>query len=179
MNQLRTALKEYYPVALEAFEDWTKPSAWRFLETFPTPQKLQNAGKRKWQNFLHAAKLWRPDTAAKRLEIFARAGEFCGSAAQIAAKSLLAQSCVRVLQTLERQLVGYRATIEALFALHPDHDLFGSLPGAGPSWHAALGRDRRPAGAFCRSAKLTMPCGHRPGHDPVRADLQTSFASRL
>jgi transposase len=26
----------------------------------------------------------------------------------------------------------YRAQIEKLFAQHPDHDLFGSLPGAGP-----------------------------------------------
>lgn len=132
VNQLQAALREYYPAALEAFDDWTKPYTWRFLESFPTPQKLAAAGKRKWEKFLHAAKLWRPDTAAKRLEIFARATEFCGSAAQIAAKSLLAQSCARVLQTLERALSSYRATIEALFARHPDNELFGSLPGAGP-----------------------------------------------
>src|SRR5205823_6323085 len=105
----------YYPAALEAFEDWTKPYTWRFLETFSTPHELQRAGQRKWEKFLHLAKLWRPDTAPKRLEIFARATEFCGSAPQIAAKSLLALSCARILQTLERQLASYRATIEALF----------------------------------------------------------------
>ena len=132
VNQLMQALHEYYPAALEAFDNWTKEYTWRFLESFPTPDKLQSAGKRKWEKFLHTHKLWRPDTAPRRLEIFARASAFRGSAGQIAAKSLLALSCARVLLTLERQLQTYRATIEVLFAEHPDSGLFGSLPGAGP-----------------------------------------------
>ena len=132
VNQLMQALREYYPAALEAFDHWTKDYTWRFIERFPTPEKLQNAGKRQWEKFLHTHKLWRPDTAPTRLEVFARANAFGGSAAQTAAKSLLALSCARVLLTLERQLLTYRAAIEALFAEHPDSALFGSLPGAGP-----------------------------------------------
>ena len=136
VNQLMQALREYYPAALEAFDNWTKDYTWRFLESFPTPEKLEGAGKRKWEKFLHAHKLWRPDTAPKRLEIFARAAAFRGSAAQTAAKSLLALSCARVLQTLERQLVSYRAAIEALFAQHPDSRAPGrSWPrGSWPRW---------------------------------------------
>jgi hypothetical protein len=37
-----------------------------------------------------------------------------------------------MLFTIEKQLGLYRQRIEELFARHPDHDLFGSLPGAGP-----------------------------------------------
>ena len=37
---------------------------------------------------------------------------------------------LRLLQ--EPKIDAYRAEIEKLFAKHPDHDLFGSLPGAGP-----------------------------------------------
>ena len=66
------------------------------------------------------------------MEIFARATEFSGAAPIVAAKSLLAQSLARLLQALERQLDGYRARIRELFNRHPDHELFGSLPGAGP-----------------------------------------------
>jgi aryl-alcohol dehydrogenase-like predicted oxidoreductase len=33
------------PAALEAFEDWALPSAWAFVEAFPTPQALVSAGK--------------------------------------------------------------------------------------------------------------------------------------
>jgi Transposase len=130
--QLRQALAEYYPAALEAFEDWTSVSAWMFVERFPTPAVLAQAGKRKWQNFLHSRRLWGSDKGPRRMEIFARATEFAGTLATVKAKSLLALSLVQMLFVIEKQLAVYRQRIEALFARHPDHDLFGSLPGAGP-----------------------------------------------
>ena len=46
VNQLLAALHEYYPTALAAFEDWTLPAAWAFVEAFATPQALVHAGKR-------------------------------------------------------------------------------------------------------------------------------------
>ena len=35
INQLIAALRDYYPAALEAFDDWTLPGAWAFVERFP------------------------------------------------------------------------------------------------------------------------------------------------
>jgi transposase len=132
VNQLRAALREYYPAALEAFDNWVSEAAWAFVQSFPTPQDLVAAGKRKWERFLHAHKLYRPETYAKRLEIFARADQFCGRAPVTRAKSRLALTLAGQLRLLEKQLTQYRQSIEALFAQHPDHDIFGSLPGAGP-----------------------------------------------
>ena len=100
MNQLQQALYEYYPAALEAFNDWCAPSALAFVERFPTPQSLVQAGKRKWQNFLHAQKLFHPEWNQKRIEIFAKADQFCGEEATVAAKSALAVATVKILQTL-------------------------------------------------------------------------------
>src|SRR4029078_4281421 len=60
INQLRQALREYYPTALEAFEDWTAPGAWAFIERFCSAEALLKAGKRQWEKFLHAHKLYRP-----------------------------------------------------------------------------------------------------------------------
>lgn len=131
VNQLLAALKEYYPAALKAFDDWTAPYTWAFVLAFPTPSALVGAGKRHWEKFLHTHKLWRPQTASERMRLFAEAQNFAGTAAITAAKSLLAQSLARLLQTLQGQLAVYRARIEQLFESHPDHDLFGSLPGAG------------------------------------------------
>src|SRR5689334_1809763 len=51
INQLQAALHEYYPAALDAFEDWNSPGAWAFVEAFPTPQALVSAGKRRWDKF--------------------------------------------------------------------------------------------------------------------------------
>jgi transposase len=131
VNQLLAALREYYPVALALFDDWTRPYAWALIAQFPTPQQLQDAGKRRWEKFLHTQCLWRSDTAPPRLELMARANALQASPAVVQAKTLLATTLVKVLQTLEVQLGEYRRRITEAFTQHPDHDVFGSLPGAG------------------------------------------------
>jgi hypothetical protein len=70
INQLRQALAEYYPAALEAFDDWTSVSAWMFLQRFPSPELQAQAGKRKWQNFLHSHRLWGSDQGPRRSKKF-------------------------------------------------------------------------------------------------------------
>ena len=114
--------------------------------SFPTPEVLVKAGKRKWEKFLHVHKLARPATYQRRLEIFARAHQFAGSEATIRAKSKLAVARARQLQLLETQIAEYRQEIRRLFAQHPDAKLFGSLPGAGdkiaPRLLAEIGDDR-------------------------------------
>ena len=146
VNQLQAALHEYYPAALQAFDDWTATPSWSFVQQFPTPQVLREAGRRKWETFLHVHRLYRPELNEKRLEIFARAHEFCGPPVVTRAKSRLALTLIKLLQTLDKQLEEYRQEIRRLFNEHPDHDLFGSLPGAGeklaPRLLSELGSDR-------------------------------------
>lgn len=163
INQLQAALRDYYPAALEAFDDWTNASTWAFVERFPTPQILVKAGKRSWEKFLHTHRLWRAGIAEKRLEVFARADQFAASAPVTQARSLLAQTLARLLRTLEEQLKAYRQRIEEVFARHPDHDLFGSLPGAAaklaPRLLAELGSDR---GRFPHPEALQCHAGTAP-----------------
>jgi transposase len=130
VNQLQATLDEYYPLALESFEDWAKPFAWAFVRTFPTPAVLAKAGKRKWENFLHVHKLWRTETSPQRLAAWARGQQLNARPAVVSAKSLLALSLASVLETLQRQIQEYRRRITEAFAQHPDQAIFGSLPGA-------------------------------------------------
>jgi transposase len=146
--QLRQALAEYFPAALEAFDDWTMPSAWALVLQFSTPAALVDAGRRRWQKFLHTQRLYCPATAEKRLEIFARADKFASPSASVTtAKSLLAVSIARMLQTLDLQIKEYRQRIEQAFADHPDGGLFASLPGGGkklaPRLLGELGANRQ------------------------------------
>jgi transposase len=144
--QLKQALYEYYPAALEAFDDWVNPATWAFVQAFPTPDRLVQLGKRRWEKFLHSHRLYRPETYPRRMQVFARADRFCGSPAVTSAKSRLAVALAGQLHLLQRQLDQYRQAIDELFARHPDHDIFGSLPGAagkmGPRLLAELGDDR-------------------------------------
>lgn len=145
VNQLQQALAEYYPAALAAFDDWTDAFTWEFVLAFPTPQALVQAGQRRWEKFLHTHRLWRAETAEKRLKLFAQADQFKASKPIVMAKSQLAVSLCKLLCTLAQQLKLYRAQIEKLFQDHPDHDLFGSLPGAkkmlAPRLLGAVGSD--------------------------------------
>jgi transposase len=75
-----------------------------------------------------------------------------------------------MLFAVEKQLGLYRQRIEELFGRHPDHDLFGSLPGAGPKLAPRLlseiGDDRTrfggdPQGLQCLAG--TAPVTRRTG----------------
>jgi hypothetical protein len=112
ITQLRQTLYDYYPAALEAFDDWTMPAAWAFILAFPTPEALVKGGKRKWEKFLHTHKLGRPETYQRRLEIFARADRFAGSPPAIHAKSRLAVTRAKQLQLLQTQINEYRQEIQ-------------------------------------------------------------------
>jgi transposase len=174
VNQLRAALHEYYPAALEAFDDWTGEGSWQFVLSYPDPHRLVSAGKRKWEKFLHTHKLYRAQTAAKRLEIFARAEKFMSpNAAVTRAKSLLAVTLAKQLCTLQSQLDEYRKLIKEMFAAHPDSNCFGSLPGAGeklaPRLLAELGDNRQvfPTAESLQNFAGTSPLTRQSGNSRV------------
>ena len=181
VNQLQQALAEYYPAALEAFADWTDAFTWEFVLAFPTPQALVSAGKRRWEKFLHTHKLWRPETTEKRLKLFAQADQFRASEPIVRAKSQLAVSLCKLLCTLAQQLKLYRKQIEALFREHPDHDLFGSLPGARKVLAPHLGRLFESSYGSMRTGPLcwTVRAKSQSKRSPIRSRLRSVSNSGL
>jgi hypothetical protein len=139
------------------------------VQQFPTPLELQNAGPRKWEKFLHTRKLWRPETRAERLAIFATANALPASAPVVHAKRLLALSLAKLLQTLQHQIDEYRGQITQAFRQHPDHDIFGGLPGAreilGPRLLAELGsvRQEYPDAESLMCQAGVSPVGYQSG----------------
>ena len=81
---------------------------------------------------------------------------------------MLAVALANQLRVLQNHLDKFRDQIEKLFAKHPDHDLFGSLPGAGgklaPRLLAELGDDRErfdsPQGTLSTGLSQS-PAAHR------------------
>jgi transposase len=161
INLLRATLHEYYPAALEAFDDFTVQGAWQFVITFPTPDDLLKAGKKNWMKFFNTHKLYRPEMAEKRVAIFTRAGELASpSPAVTNAKSLRAATVAHQLVTVQKQIDTYDGRIAELFTRHPDFKCFGSLPGAGaklaPRLLAEIGADR---GQFATAEALQCYAG--------------------
>jgi transposase len=146
VNQARQAAREYYPAVLEAFDDWTVPYTWAFIERFPDTQALLKAGRREWEKFLHTHKLWRPKTAPERLAVLESAKEWFVAEHMVKAKRLYLLTKIKQLRALEAQLEEYRSRIQEVFDNHPDSGMFGSLPGAGgklaPRLLGEIGSDR-------------------------------------
>jgi len=131
---------------LEAFEDWTVPSTWAFIERFPDATALLKAGKREWQKFMHTHRLYRPEMVEKRIAVFETSAHWHINEYMVKAKRLYLITKIKQLRALQTQLDEYRRLIAALFASHPDSGTFGSLPGAGaklaPRLLAEIGSDR-------------------------------------
>lgn len=133
VNSLLSALKTYYPQALDWFSDWSRPAAHDFILTFPTPAALSSASKKKLIGFLKTHHIGLSTSRLDRIERTRRgdAPAWPQDTAVCAAKSLLAVSLAKQLRTLDTALRQYRKRIAELFDSHPDADIFSSLPGAG------------------------------------------------
>ena len=129
LNQLQAALKDYYPVVLEFFDDFDGPSALAFLAKYTLPARL---GAKPIERLLRSQHHPHPEQkaqqiAAKLSEPFIPVDEFT-----VRAKSRLVRTLVEQLQALRAQIQGYQKEIENLFEKHPDSNWIQSLPGAGP-----------------------------------------------
>jgi transposase len=129
VQRLRHQLREYFPAALEAFDDLDAPDALELLAKAPDPAR--------------AAKLTRAQVAAalKRARrhhvqdrtgaiLAALRGEHLGQpAALTAAYAATVRSLVAVLVTLNEQVRLLEAQVKEHFGRHPDAEIYQSQPG--------------------------------------------------
>ena len=108
------------------------------------------------------------------MQIFARATGFVSGQALTRAKSRLALARARMLRVLQSQIDSYHAEIEKLFAEHPDHHLFGSLPGAGPKIAPRLLGE---IGSTARALRIQPPCSVWREQLPSATSLERSTRS--
>jgi transposase len=132
VNRLQALLKQYYPEALRWLADWADPIAWDFLLTFPDPEALAAASRKKLFGFLRSHKM----RLAPRWEKLIQERSSEPEAPDIPTRKALRRMAVaaaKVLRTIEGERKTIHQRITELFENHPDHDLFASLPGAGPT----------------------------------------------
>lgn len=132
-NQLRNALREFYPAPIEAFGgDLASPDAIAVLERLPTPE----SGARAPLNQLVAA--LRRGGRRRNLEARARAIQEALRAEQLAAPEVVSEAygevvraLVGVIGGLNERIADLEAELGARFREHPDAEILRSLPGLG------------------------------------------------
>jgi transposase len=160
-NRQRTLLLRYYPAAAELFSALNIPIAQHFIRAFSSPQEASRLDLEQFQAFArqHRYTQYRklPAILAKLHQPYPQADPgiilACQQEAQVLAAILLEMIASK--KTMLRE-------IKALFAQHPDREIFASLPGTGeylqPALLAKFGEDRNRFPSASRVQALAGTC---------------------
>ena len=131
-NALRNALREYYPAALEAFDDLTHGDALGVLDRAPTPAEGAAVSLPAIQSALKRGGRQR-NIAARAREIHAalRTQQLTAPAPLAAAFAATTRATVGIIAELNRQISELETTLAEHFEKHPDADIYLSQPGLG------------------------------------------------
>ena len=137
-NQLTTCLKTYFPEFLTLFADPDRPVALALLQAFPTREQLQTASLADLERFLRRHRCPRSRERASAIYQRMQAPGFHIAPPVVRAKARLATTLVAQLQTLAAHINAYDREIQRVLKLHPDGELYRSLPGAGDTLAARM-----------------------------------------
>lgn len=130
--ELEAVLKTYFPAILAWFDQWTQPGAWRFVQTFSTPELLANAKKDKLYRWFKGNRLALTQQRREHIEQRAAALRLTGDPALHAVYAMRAVALAGLLLSLENSIALHRKEIERRFPEISQSEIFSSLPGAGP-----------------------------------------------
>ena len=131
-QRLRHSLREYFPAALEAFEDLDAADTLELLGKAPDPTSAAKLTLNQIRAALKRARRRDIDAKATRIQAALR-GEQLGRAAVITtAYAVTTRSAVAVLATLDEQVKTLEKQVDAHFGRHPDAEIMLSQPGLGP-----------------------------------------------
>ena len=145
-NRLTSLLKQYFPQALDWVGALDSRQACDFLRTWPTLAAVQRARPTTVRRFYQQHNCRRAAVIATRLDEMATAQPLTTDPAIVDTLSLAVQMYATLLRPLLEAIDTFDGKVAAVFADHPDHELFASFPGAGPvcapRLAAAFGTDR-------------------------------------
>jgi transposase len=131
-QRLRHALREYFPAALQAFEDLDAPDALELLARAPDPASAARLTIAEISAALKSARRRNIPEKAARIQAVLR-GEHLGQPEVItAAYAATTRAAVAVLRTLNEQVKALQGQVGAHFGQHPDAEIISSQPGLGP-----------------------------------------------
>ena len=131
-NALRSALREYYPAALEAFDDLADRDALAVLGRAPTPADAAHLSLSKIRSALkHAGRQRNIDARAQHIAAALRTEQLTAPAPVTAAFAATTRVAVGIIIELNRQITDLEAELATHFEAHPDADIYLSLPGLG------------------------------------------------
>jgi transposase len=131
VQRLRDQLREYFPAALEAFEDLDAPDTLELLGKAPDPARAARLTRAQVSAALKRARR-RNITGRADAILAALRGEQLGQPAAVtAAYAATVRALIAVTTTLNEQVKTLQGQVEEHFGQHPDAEIYLSQPGMG------------------------------------------------
>jgi len=132
-NRLSAALKQYFPQALDWFEQRDTVLFCNFVTRWPTLIQVKRARKASLEAFFKSHNARSHAINEMRIEAIKAATPLTQDAAVVTAHRLQAQVLVDLLRLTLQAVDRYDAEIANIASGLPDYALFRELPGAGPA----------------------------------------------
>src|SRR3954452_3011204 len=129
--RLRSALRDFFPAALEAFADLDAPDAVELLAAAPDPDRAGRLTRRRITSALRRANRRNVEARASELQRIFGAEQLRRSAPVEAAYAAIVASQATIVATLNAQIEAMAAVVETHFGRHPDAEIYTSQPGLG------------------------------------------------
>ncbi|MCU1353350.1 MAG: transposase [Acidimicrobiales bacterium] len=131
-NQLRSALREFYPAAQQAFGDLASSDALSVLAVAPTPELGKSLSLSKIASVLRrGGRKLNIDRKAGEIQTALRTDQLTQPAVVADAYGAIVASLTRVIVAHNTQIAELEEVLETHFSQHPDADILLSQPGLG------------------------------------------------
>ncbi len=132
LNALRSALREYYPGALVAFEELGHSDALAVLAVAPDPERGRKLSETRIIGALRRGGRQRNlEPRARRIRAALRAPRLTAPPLVVEAQAANTVALVAVITTMREQVALLEADLVEAFERHPDAEILRSLPGLG------------------------------------------------
>jgi hypothetical protein len=129
--RLRSALREYFPAALNAFDDLDASDALALLAAAPDPERAARLSTARISTALRKANRRDVPIKAREIQAILRAPALRQPAAVQQAFSAIVAGEVRLIEALNAEIDALGGVVAEHFGRHPDADLYTSQPGLG------------------------------------------------
>jgi transposase len=129
--RLRSALRDFFPAAINAFPDLDAPDALELLAMAPDPDRARRLTRGRITSALRRANRRNIEARVTEIRQILRGEELRRSTAVQSAYAAIVASQASIVQTLNAQIEEMGAVVDAHFGQHPDAEIYASQPGLG------------------------------------------------
>jgi hypothetical protein len=131
MLRLRSALREFFPAALDAFEDLAATDTLELLNRAPDPEAAARLSRSQITAALKRARRREVPAKTEKIQAALRAPALRQPAVLVGAYAATVHSTVAVIGVLNTQIAVLQGQVEAHFGRHPAVEIYRSQPGLG------------------------------------------------